>query len=156
MPVIPFEKFPSVAIFWSIADEIDTEPLRLILAALDIEIGLPRIVEKGEPLIFHRWQPADELVGGPLGVQEPSASALSFSPDVIIVPLLGFDNDGYRLGYGGGFYDRTLRLLRQGPRHPLSIGFAFDCQRLDRVPRESQDEPVDFVVTDAQIYRCSS
>lgn len=153
MSVIPVDRAPAVAIFWSLADEIDTSPLRQILEALNLPIGLPRMTGREQPLTFHAWRTGEPLIEGPMGVQEPAADAPSLVPDVMILPLLGFDRQGYRLGYGGGFYDRTLAERRATGRPLRTIGFAFDGQRLDAVPRGPEDEPIDIIVTDAQIYR---
>ncbi|MEO1016776.1 MAG: 5-formyltetrahydrofolate cyclo-ligase [Pseudomonadota bacterium] len=156
LSLVPVDQSPIVALFWSLADEIDTSPIRSLLETLDLDLALPRMTGREMPLVFHQWRSGDTLISGPMGVQEPASSSNAVAPDVIIVPLLGFDCDGYRLGYGGGFYDRTLAGLRQSGLNPLSIGLAFDCQRVDKIPREPQDEPLEFIVTEAQIYCCGS
>jgi 5-formyltetrahydrofolate cyclo-ligase len=69
-------------------------------------------------------------------------------PEILIVPLLAFDSEGYRLGYGGGFYDRTLEKLRKGRTRPLAIGVAFSAQHVARVPRDHHDQPLDWIVTE--------
>ena len=90
-----------------------------------------------------------------MGVLQPLARSPGLFPDLVVAPLLGFDARGCRLGYGGGFYDRTLRALRRD-RPTLVIGFAFELQRLDEVPAGEHDERLDRVATDAALHDCST
>lgn len=140
-----------LALFLSLPGEIDTGPLIRRLLVGKTSISLPRMIGRDQPLVFHRWQPGDELSVGSMRVREPLPGSRRIAPDIVIVPLLAFDLDGYRLGYGGGFYDRTLAALRAaGPI--LAIGFAFEMQRVDRVPRAAYDQPLDRVVTEAAAH----
>ncbi|MBI1777239.1 MAG: 5-formyltetrahydrofolate cyclo-ligase [Proteobacteria bacterium] len=145
---------PGLAVsgFWPIGDEIDVRPL---LAALDRRghpIGLPVVIRRGEPLLFRRWQPGDTLVAARFGLSVPAPEAPQIEPDLLLVPLLAFDRAGYRLGYGGGFYDRTLAQLRRH-RRVTSVGVAFAGQEVPEVPRGESDERLDWVVTDAEAIR---
>lgn len=108
--------------------------------------GLPRIVAKGEPLAFHRWQPGDVLEPGPHGTREPTLAKPQFRPDIVIVPLLAFDAAGHRLGYGGGFYDRTLASLRADGKPLLALGLAFCAQEVDQLVTGPYDERLDGVI----------
>ena len=126
--------------------EIDPLPA---MAAHDGPAGVPVIIGKGQPLRFREWTPGCEMVAGEFGALIPAEGAW-IEPDVLIVPLLAFDARGYRLGYGGGFYDRTLEALRaRGPR--LAIGFAFAAQEMAEVPIDATDQRLDMVVTEAGV-----
>lgn len=112
-------------------------------------VGVPVITGAGEPLLFSRWEPECELVAGPFGAKIPAVDDF-FEPEIVIVPLVAFDRNGGRLGYGGGFYDRTLEGLR-AKRATLAIGFAFSGQEADGLPLEPTDQPLDMIVTQAGI-----
>ena len=108
------------------------------------------VAERGAPLLFRRWTPGAELTISGFGVSEPGADAAEARPEIVVVPLLGFDGEGRRIGYGGGYYDRTLAALRKGGNRPLTaVGAAFAGQRLDRAPEESFDQRLDWIVTEA-------
>lgn len=139
--------------FSSIDDEIDVRPLMAALADQGYGLALPVIEGRGKPLVMRSWAPGEPLEKKTWGIEEPPASAPEVLPDVVLVPLLAFDPKGYRLGYGGGFYDRTLAKLR-AVKPVTAIGIAYDEQRLDAVPRDSYDEPCDFVLTPSGVVRC--
>ncbi|MEZ5713913.1 MAG: 5-formyltetrahydrofolate cyclo-ligase [Paracoccaceae bacterium] len=111
-------------------------------------VGVPVIEGKGKPLAFSRWTPEGPLREGPFGAQVPEVDDF-FEPEILIVPLVAFDRAGGRLGYGGGFYDRTLERLR-ARRATLAIGFAFAAQEAEGLPLEPTDQPLDMVVTEAE------
>lgn len=135
--------------FWPMGDEIDVKPLLAQLHTSGHPIALPVVVKKGLPLIFRRWHPGLALMSGGFGTEVPPPSAPEVEPEILIVPLLAFDADGYRLGYGGGFYDRTLDKLRHGAANdPLAVGVAFSAQHVARVPRDDYDQPLDWIVTE--------
>jgi 5-formyltetrahydrofolate cyclo-ligase len=135
--------------FSPIGSEIDPFPLLAHLRQKGHETALPIVVANGEPLVFRCWAPGDDMTSGPYGVQEPLPSAREFIPDILLVPLLAFDRRGYRLGYGGGFYDRTLERLRANGR-PVAVGIAFAGQEVDAVPVAAYDQPLDWVVTERE------
>jgi 5-formyltetrahydrofolate cyclo-ligase len=112
-------------------------------------VGVPVIMAEAQPLKFARWEPDCTLQDGPFGAQIP-ANPQYFEPELVIVPLVGFSRAGGRLGYGGGFYDRTLELLRS-KRPTLAIGFAFDAQEADVLPLEPTDQPLDMIVTESGV-----
>ena len=118
-------------------------------AAAHGPVGVPVIQAAGQPLKFSRWEPEGELKDGPFGAKVPVVDDY-FEPEILIVPLVGFDARGGRLGYGGGFYDRTLELLRS-KRATLAIGFAFDAQEAEDLPLEPTDQPLDLMVTETGI-----
>jgi len=143
--------------FWPMGEEIDVKPLLAQLHASGHPIGLPVVVVKGEPLTFRRWHPGLDLVSGGFGTQVPPQGAPEVEPRVLIVPLLAFDAEGYRLGYGGGFYDRTLDKLRTGSAaDPLAVGVAFSAQHVARVPRDDYDQPLDWIVTEKAAHHFAS
>lgn len=136
--------------FLPIDSEIDTMPLLRKLSAAGHTIALPVVIERGAALVFRRWSEGDALESGPLGTRHPAARAPVVVPDVLLVPLLAFDRRGYRLGYGGGFYDRTLSALRR-TRAVLAVGVGYSEQEVPAVPHGPQDERLDWIVTDRAI-----
>ncbi len=117
------------------------------MAAHEGPVGVPVILGKGQPLRFREWSPGCVMVPGEFGALIPADGAW-IDPDVLIVPLLSFDRRGYRLGYGGGFYDRTLEGLR-ARRPRLAVGFAFAAQEVAEVPTEPTDQRLDAILTEA-------
>ena len=131
--------------------EIDCIPAMAAHFGNGGRVGVPVILGAGQPLKFREWTPTTPMVEGEFGALIPESGDWLL-PEVLVVPLLGFDRRGFRLGYGGGFYDRTLELLRaMGP--VKAIGFAFAAQELDRVPPEATDQPLDLIVTERGIVR---
>ncbi len=126
--------------------EIDPLPA---MAAHEGPVCVPVIAGRGLPLRFREWSPDAALEEGPFGARVPASGAW-LEPEILIVPLLAFDRRGFRLGYGGGFYDRTLARLRaRGPR--LALGFAYAAQEVEAVPVEETDQPLDLIVTEAGV-----
>ncbi len=142
-----------VAAFFGIRDEIDTAPLIEALLAGGRIVVLPRMTGRDQPLAFHAWRPGEPLEEASMGVLQPPAASPALFPDLVVAPLLGFDLRGHRLGYGGGFYDRTLRALRRDRPTP-AIGFAFELQRLDAVPSGEHDERLDRIATEVALHDC--
>ncbi|QDI76332.1 MULTISPECIES: 5-formyltetrahydrofolate cyclo-ligase [Leisingera] len=138
--------------YMPIRTEIDPVPA-MAEAAAHGPVGVPVILGAGQPLKFSRWQPEGPLREGPFGAMVPEVDDF-FEPEILIVPLVAFDANGGRLGYGGGFYDRTLELLRS-KRATLAIGFAFDAQEAEDLPLEPTDQPLDMIVTESRILQFS-
>ena len=113
-------------------------------------VGVPVIAGQGQPLLFAQWQPDMVMVPGPFGARIPQDPTY-FEPEILIVPLVAFDKTGGRLGYGGGFYDRTLEKLRT-TRATLAIGFAYAAQEAASLPLEPTDQPLDMIVTEARVF----
>ena len=133
--------------YWPMRGEADPRPA---MAAHAGPLCLPVVAGRGRPLMFRAWAPGAALVAGGYGAMVPAEGAAEVVPEVLIVPLLAFDRQGYRLGYGGGFYDRTLAALRaRGPCR--AIGLAFAGQEVGAVPRAATDLALDLVVTEAEI-----
>ena len=132
--------------FMPINSEINPRPAMAEAAAYG-PVGVPVIRGKGQPLVFSRWEPECDMIEGPFKALVPAVERLMV-PEIVIVPLVAFDRHGGRLGYGGGFYDRTLEGLRaRGP--VLAIGFAFAAQEAEDLPLEPTDQPLDLVITEA-------
>jgi 5-formyltetrahydrofolate cyclo-ligase len=136
--------------FWPMAAEIDIRPLLLALHARGHTIVLPVTPKRGLPLSFRIWRPGDTLVAERFGTMRPSGEELS--PDFLLVPLLAFDRTGGRLGYGAGYYDRTLSRL--SPR--FALGCAFAAQEVPEVPMGPHDVRLDAVATEREVIRCAS
>lgn len=143
----------SLSGFMPIRTEIDPIPA-MAEAAAHGPVGVPVIVAAEQPLKFARWQPGMEMVPGPFGAMIP-VRADYFEPEILIVPLLAFDRHGGRLGYGGGFYDRTLEVLR-ARRPTLAIGFAFAGQEITGLPLEPTDQPLDLIVTESGVIEVAA
>tara|TARA_B100000927_G_scaffold167840_1_gene135274 strand:- start:1858 stop:2490 length:633 start_codon:yes stop_codon:yes gene_type:complete len=112
-------------------------------------VGVPVIQGNSKPLKFSRWEPGCNLKKGPFDVQIP-VNSYYFVPEVLIIPMVGFDRNGGRLGYGGGFYDRTLEYLRSR-QATLAIGFAYSEQEFENLPLEPTDQKLDIIITEREI-----
>ena len=134
--------------YHALPDEADPALLIERLVALGCHAAFPRVVGKGLPLEFHRIPDGEVLAPGAYGIHEPLDTWPRVIPDVLLVPLLAFDARGYRLGYGGGFYDRTMALL-----HVPAIGIAYAGQALPSLPHEAHDMALTAIVTENGIRR---
>lgn len=134
--------------YMPIRTEIDPVPA-MEEAAAHGPVCVPVIEGAGLPLKFSRWTPGCALKEGPFGAMIPEQDDF-IEPEILIVPLVAFDRNGGRLGYGGGFYDRTLEMLRAN-RPTLAIGFAYAAQEMKALPLEPTDQPLDMVVTEAGV-----
>lgn len=143
-----------VSSYWAIGAELDPGRLERRLKREGHRICLPAIQGKTEPMRFHLWSPGEPMRERKWGIMEPLPSAPQVEPSILLVPMLAFDARGWRLGYGGGYYDRTIAALRQRKAIAL-VGFAFDEQRVDAVPHLDYDQRLDFVLTPSGIIRCS-
>lgn len=143
----PFETPAVVSGFWPIKEEIDIRPLMIELFKAGCQMALPVVQGRGKPLLFRAWRPGDSLEAGVFGTLQPSTRRETLEPDALIVPLLACDQEGWRLGYGGGFYDRTLTGLR-ARRKVTAVGVGFDAQLVPEVPRGPDDQRLDWLLTD--------
>ena len=136
-----------VAGYFPMADEIDPRPLLEDLMGRGCTLALPVVTQRGQPLEFRAWGVGDPLEDGPHGTVHPLSRAARVRPAIMLVPLLAFDLQGFRLGYGGGYYDRTLAQLRdQG--QVIAIGLAFGVQRVVAVPHDHLDQRLDLILTE--------
>lgn len=133
--------------YMPIRTEIDPLPVMEACVA-HVPVSVPVIGAPGQALSFRRWRPGVVMVAGPFGALIPEAGD-EVVPEVLIVPLVAFDRAGNRLGYGGGFYDRTLEGLRAA-RPTFAIGFAYGAQEAEALPLEPTDQPLDAIVTEAE------
>ncbi len=127
--------------------EIDVRPLMARLAAEGMVTALPVVTSRNAPLTFRAWRPGEATEPGAWNIPVPPTSAAEVVPDVLLVPMLAFDSGGYRLGYGGGFYDRTLENLRRH-KQPVAVGVAYAAQEVHHVPRAPHDQPLDWILTE--------
>lgn len=134
-----------------IRNEIDPAPLMVKLVGLGARLALPVINARGKSLTFRAWSPNDRLVLGSLGIPEPSPAAAELIPNIMLVPLAAFDRAGHRIGYGAGYYDHTFAHLRKS-HHVTGIGLAFAVQETPAIPALSHDVPLDFVLTEKDVF----
>ena len=142
----------TVGFYWPYRGEYDPRPLMNIIQERGATLALPEVENKNKLLRFRRWWKEAPMKTGAHNIPIPDNTELVML-NAIIVPMLGFDAQGYRLGYGGGYYDRTLAAIN--PR-PLVIGVAFEILRLDNIHHRPHDIAVDFIVTEAGIYRTTT
>ena len=143
----------TVSGFWPIGDEFDVRPTLEAFGARGHTLCLPVVVGKGRPLAFRTWKPGDPLEHAGFGLSVPRWDAPPAVPDFLLVPLLAFDRRGYRLGYGGGYFDRTLAALDPAP---LCIGVAFELARTETTHPQPHDQPMDWIVTEAGSFRAAA
>jgi 5-formyltetrahydrofolate cyclo-ligase len=141
-----------VAGYWPNATELDDRPLLARLDERGFRCALPCVVAMDQPLVFRRWRPTDELESATRGTWQPNAAQPEVVPELLLVPLLAIDGQGYRLGQGGGLFDRTLAALRC-QRRITAVGVAYAIQRVERLPRDAYDQPLDWLVTELGLVR---
>ena len=138
--------------FYPYLSELDTRPVLQALVDKGWQTALPIVEGEGRPLTFRAWVPGAPTEPGAWNIPVPPESTEIVTPDLMLVPLLAFDRSGYRLGYGGGFYDRTIARLRESLR-VTTIGIAYAAQEVDTVPRDGHDARLDWIVTEAEALR---
>ena len=138
----------AIGFYWPMRGEFDPRPFIERLAAAGHVVALPVVAAGAGPLAFRRWQPGAAMVEDRYGIPTPAEGA-AVVPELLLVPLLGFDAAGYRLGYGAGHYDRTLAALQPPPR---SIGVGFALGRLATIHPQPHDRPLDCIVTEEGVF----
>lgn len=138
-----------VAFCWPYRNEYDVRHLVAVLRRQGATAAMPVVVAPKTPLIFREWHPGVKMAEGPLGIPYPEASP-QVEPDSVLLPMVGWDVDGYRLGYGGGFFDRTLAAIA---KHPRVIGVSQEQAQLRSIHPQPHDIPLDFLVTERGVYR---
>ena len=141
-----------VGFYWPVAGEFDARDVLTVWLALDASrrAALPVVIAPRAPLVFHAWQPSATMKKGRYGIPVPAQERVVV-PDLLVIPCVGFDADRYRLGYGGGYYDRTLADWPRG-RAPATIGVAFESAKCDALPRGEFDLPLGAIVTESAVY----
>ena len=150
---IDFEKICDVASFVSIRSEISTDQLNKKIIELGKNLSFPVISKNSDQLTFKIVDSNNSFKLGKFNIPEPINNNKDVTPQLFFVPCLGFDMEGFRLGYGGGFYDRTFAKLKKLNLKFYSIGFAFDDQKQNTLPREIFDYKLDFIMTEKQLYK---
>lgn len=140
----------AIAGYMAMRTEIDPTGAMTTATAYGV-VGVPVIIGAGQPLLFRQWTPESVMIAGAFGAAIPQDGDW-ITPDILIVPLVAFDRRGGRLGYGGGFYDRTLEACR-AVKPTLAIGFAYAAQEAEDLPLEATDQPLDFIVTERGIIQ---
>lgn len=148
------QMFPDLArgvlgICWPFKAEYDARHLAAELRVAGSETALPVVIAPKTPLVFRVWQPGDPLAEGVYAIPYPTTGR-SVIPDTVLLPMNGFDDAGYRLGYGGGFFDRTLAAA---PRRPRTIGVAYEMAHIATIQPQPYDIPMDYIVTEQAVYR---
>lgn len=139
-----------VSAYWPVRGEPDPRPVLQVLAGRGARTALPVVVAPGEPLVFRTWAPGQPLMPGVWGIPAPLADVPRVVPDVVIVPVVGFDRAGHRLGYGGGYFDRTLGAMQHGP---YVVGVAYSEAAIPTIYPQPHDVPMNVVVTEQDVFR---
>lgn len=137
-----------IGLYMPMETEFDPLPLAQALAGQDTVLSLPVVRGRAMSLRFRCWKPGDPLLPHVFGTFAPGPEVAEVRPDLLLVPLLAYDREFYRLGYGGGFYDRTLAELREAGAPVFAVGVGFAAQKMDAVPRGPYDEPLDAILTE--------
>ena len=153
LAALPLPAASSVAGYAAIGSEADPAELLRQLDAAGHVCSLPAVETRSAPLVFRRWRPGDPLEPGDHGTRAPSRTAPLCRPDIVLVPLLAFDAAGRRLGYGGGYYDRTLAALRAEGQPVAAVGVAFSAQEAQDLPEDEFDQRLDWIVTEKEARR---
>jgi 5-formyltetrahydrofolate cyclo-ligase len=139
----------TLALCWPIKNEYDARHLASRLRHRGARTALPVVVAPRTPLVFREWHPGVKLAEGALGIPYPADSA-ALAPEVVLLPMNGWDMQGYRLGYGGGFFDRTLATMAA---KPIVIGVSYEMARIETIHPQAWDIPVDYLATERGLYR---
>ena len=139
----------NIGIYWPLRGEYDPRLIAQYFMQHGATIALPEVVSKDEPLCFRKWLPGIPMKEGAYGIPVP-VEARAVKVNAIIIPMVGFDQHGYRLGYGSGYFDRTLATYQP---HPLTIGIAFEIQRLENIYAQPHDIAMHYIVTETGIFR---
>lgn len=138
-----------IGLYWPVHGEYDPRPAMEYFLKFGASLALPIVTNKHEPLSFHKWWPDAPTKKGAYNISIPDNTEPAVI-DAAIIPMVGFDQQGYRLGYGSGFFDRTLAASKL---RPLVIGIAFELLHLNSINPQSHDIPMDFIITEAGIYQ---
>ena len=138
--------------YFPFRNEISTKLIHELLFSLGFEISLPCINDKDQNLIFRNWKVNDDLVKNKYGILQPKEDAIEDYPEIIIVPLVGFSISGYRLGYGGGYYDRFIDEKNKVGKL-ITVGFGYTFQEVSNLPIEPHDQKLNWILTEKYLYK---
>ena len=151
--LINFKNYKIIASFISFKSEISTQFLNEFLFNNGKVLCLPIIKNNSEKLNFIAYNVKTKLVSGKFGIMQPSNLSKEFFPEIILTPCLAFDENGFRLGYGGGYYDKTFFYLKKIRHKFISIAVAFDDQKIDELVHDKYDQKIDYILTEKKLYR---
>ena len=151
--LINFKNYKIIASFISFKSEISTQFLNEFLLNNGKILCLPIIKNNSETLNFIEYNLKTKLVSGKFGIMQPSDISKEFLPEVILTPCLAFDENGFRLGYGGGYYDKTFSYLKKIKHKFISIAVAFDDQKIDELVHDKYDQKIDYILTEKKLYK---
>ena len=151
--LINFKNYKIIASFISFKSEISTQFLNKFLLNNGKTLCLPIIKNNSETLNFIEYNLKTKLVSGKFGIMQPSDLSKEFLPEIILTPCLAFDENGFRLGYGGGYYDKTFSYLKKIKHKFISIAVAFDDQKIDELVHDKYDQKIDYILTEKKLYK---
>ena len=151
--LIDFKNYKIIASFISFKSEISTQFLNEFLLNNGKILCLPIIKKNSETLNFIEYNLKTKLVSGKFGIMQPSNLSKEFFPEIILTPCLAFDENGFRLGYGGGYYDKTFSYLKKIKHKFISIAVAFDDQKIDELVHDKYDQKIDYILTEKKLYK---
>ena len=151
--LINFKNYKIIASFISFKSEISTQFLNEFLLNNGKILCLPIIKNNSETLNFIEYNLKTKLVSGKFGIMQPSDLSKEFLPEIILTPCLAFDENGFRLGYGGGYYDKTFSYLKKIKHKFISIAVAFDDQKIDELVHDKYDQKIDYILTEKKLYK---
>ena len=151
--LINFKNYKIIASFISFKSEISTQFLNEFLLNNGKILCLPIIKNNSETLNFIEYNLKTKLVSGKFGIMQPSDLSKALLPEIILTPCLAFDENGFRLGYGGGYYDKTFSYLKKIKHKFISIAVAFDDQKIDKLVHDKYDQKIDYILTEKKLYK---
>ena len=152
-PLIDSFVTKQVSIFQPYNNEIDTNNLINLLFSKNISVSLPCIIEESNQMIFRELKEGEELKKGKYGILEPGDKNSVITPSVLFMPLLAFDDNGNRLGYGGGYYDKYIEKLENNENSLVKIGVGYSFQKINEVPNNSMDKKLNWILTEKYLYK---
>ena len=145
----------TASLYFPINNEISPFDFINYLQKKNVTLSLPLIDKKKKSLIFKKWVPTDQLTQGPLGTMQPSKTQITILPQILVVPMLSFDRGLFRLGYGGGYYDKSIYILKKHfqkqKKFFITIGLAYSIQEEKKIPREKHDMKLDYIITENEV-----
>ena len=152
-PLINSFNGKSISIFQAYNNEINTNDLIEFLISKNFSISLPCINDESDEMLFREWNGTDQLISGKYGILEPNQNNKIVHPSVLFIPLLAFDENGNRLGYGGGYYDKYIDAHDTENMHLLKIGVGYSFQKIYEVPNNINDKKLNWILTEKYLYK---